>query len=244
MFHEIPLRSSYSQLIHLLNDKTKETIDFTPDPDKIKLFQQDTDDILSDNVTVVYTNSKISEIIAGIKMEMLSRLNIMINEITYGKIPRGIFNKFQDLVNLELSESNPTAISALNIAVESLGNSEDPERISTVAHTCKRLIKSVADNLFPVQKEKYHIKDGDDMDMGEEKYFNRLMAFVHEINSKNKKELLEKIFLLKNLYGEIPESMNKGTHQNISNQSAEMLVIYCYLILGEIILEKNMANNN
>jgi len=53
---------------------------------------------------------------------------------------------------------------------------------------------------------------------------------------------LEKIHLLKNLYGEIPESMNKGTHKNISNQSAEMLVIFSYVILGEIILEEEIIS--
>jgi len=209
---------------------------------KYKSIRKKTDEVLSKYVQLIYTSATISDLFAGAKMEMLTRLNIMINEITYGKIPRGIFNKFQDLVNLKLAESNTAAVSALNIAVESLGNSEDPERISTVAHSCKRLIKSVADNLFPSQKKKYKMKGGETIEVGEEKYFNRLIGFVDKIDSKNRKGLLEKIHLLKNLYGEIPESMNKGTHKNISNQSAEMLVIFSYMILGEIILEEEIIS--
>lgn len=236
-FLEYPLSVSSSQLVHLLNDK-KNILEYSPTPEQIKELQENTNEILTDDVQIIFTKTKIQEVLAGAKMEMLTKLNSMINEITYGKIPRGIFNKFQDIVNLKLAESNTSAVSALNIAVESLGHSEDPERISTVAHSCKRLIKSVADNLFPSQKKKHKMKGGETIEVGEEKYFNRLIAFVDKVDSKNRKGLMGKIHLLKNLYGEIPESMNKGTHKNISNQSAEMLVIYSYIVLGEIILEE------
>jgi len=179
--------NSYASLRHVMNDEKTNAISFSLEADDLKERQKKTDEVLSDGVQLIYTKATISELFAGAKMEMLSRLNVMINEITYGKIPRGIFNKFQDLVNLRLAESNTAAVSALNIAVESLGNSEDPERISTVAHSCKRLIKSVADDLFPSQKKKYKMKGGETIEVGEEKYFNRLIGFVDKIDSKNRK---------------------------------------------------------
>jgi len=48
--------------------------------------------------------------------------------------------------------------------------------------------------------------------------------------------------LLRDLYGEVPESINKGTNLTISNADAEMLVIYTYSILGDLVLEKTSHN--
>ena len=163
----------------------------------------------------------------------------MITEITYGQIPEGIFKRFQKSVNSTLTNSNPAAISELNIAFEGLRQSEDPERISHVAFGCRRLIKAVADELFPSRKTQYKTKDGKYFKVEEEYFLNRLIAFVDSTNSPNRKFLVRKIGLLRDLYGEIPESINKGTHLSITNSGAEMLVIYTYIILGDIILEKN-----
>jgi len=43
---------------------------------------------------------------------------------------------------------------------------------------------------------------------------------------------------LKDLYGETSESINKGTHNIISNKAAELAIIYTYLILGELVIER------
>ena len=189
-----------------------------------------------------YNLTALNKIINSVKFELIDRLNKMIAEITYGKIPKGIFHKFQNNVNAILTDSNPSAISELNIVYEELGQSEDPERISHAAFGCRRLIKAVADQLFPPRKEQYTTKNEKDLDVGAEYFLNRLQAYVDSVDSPNRKFLVRKIQLLKDLYGEIPESINKGTHSIIKNSDAEMLVIYTYIILGDIILEKNYVN--
>ena len=189
-----------------------------------------------------YNPTALNEIINSVKFELIDRLNKMIAKITYGKIPKGIFQRFQNNVNAILTDSNSSAISALNIAYEGLGQSEDPERISNVAFGCKRLIKAVADQLFPPQEEQYKAKNGESFNVGEEQFLNRLQAYVDSVDSPNRRFLVRKIQLLRDLYGEVPESINKGTHLTIKNSDAEMLVIYTYIILGDIILEKNYVN--
>ena len=195
-----------------------------------------------ENMTWRYNLTDLNKIMNSVKHVLMDRLNKMIAEITYGKIPKGIFHRFQNNVNAILADSNPSAISALNIAYEGLGQSEDPERISNVAFGCKRLIKAVADQLFPPQEEQYKPKNGENFKVGKEQFLNRLKAYVDSVNSPNRKFLIRKIQLLRDLYGEIPESINKGTHSTINNSDAEMLVIYTYIILGDIILEKNYVN--
>ena len=104
------------------------------------------------------------------------------------------------------------------------------------------LIKAVADQLFPSQEKQHKTKNGTNLQVGKEQFLNRLEAYVDSVNSSNRKFLVRKIGLLRDLYGEVPESINKGTHSAIKNSDAEMLVIYTYIILGDIILEKNYVN--
>ena len=204
--------------------------------------QKDIHFMTKENMIWRYNLDNLNKIMNSVKHVLIHRLNKMIAEITYGKIPKGIFHKFQNNVDTILTDSNPSAISELNIAYEGLGQSEDPERISHVAFGCRRLIKAVADQLFPPQEEQYTPKNGENFKVGKEQFLNRLQAYVDSVNSPNRKFLVRKIQLLKDLYGEIPESINKGTHSTIRNSDAEMLVIYTYIILGDIILEKNYVN--
>ena len=199
--------------------------------------------LTKENTSWQYGKTALNKIVDSTEFALIDRLNAMIAEITYGKIPKGIFQRFQNNVNAILIDSNPSAISALNIAYEGLGQSEDPERISNVAFECRRLIKAVADQLFPPQEEQYTLKNGESFKVGEEQFLNRLKAYVDSVNSPNRKFLVRKIQLLRDLYGEVPESINKGTHSTINNSDAEMLVIYTYIILGDMILEKNYVIN-
>lgn len=233
-------RTTISEIIAELSGKESERVQMGITSSEFELVKKYRSGYEKTKFSCIFPNLELEKILSLIKFEQLTRLNVMISELTYGKIPRGIFRKFQDKVNKKLAESNPDAISELNIAYESLGKSEDPERISHVAFACRRLIKAVADGLYaPKENKKYKLKSGDEIEIGKEKFLNRLQAFVDSIDSPNRKFLNKKIGLLRDLYGEIPQSINKGTHLNISNADAEDLVLYTYIILGDIILEES-----
>jgi hypothetical protein len=180
--------------------------------------------------------TELRSLLGLIRRELLRRLNVMITEIAYGNIPEGIFRSFQTRVNEKLTESNPEAVSALNIAYEALGKSEDPERTAQVAFACRRVIKAVADRLFPPKQGQTLSVRGKELDIGEDKFINRLDAFVASKESPNTKYLHQEIGLLRDFLSNVPESLNKGIHSNISNVEARRLVLYSYIILGDIIL--------
>jgi len=188
--------------------------------------------------------SELARVISGTKLEMTSRLNLMIGEMAYGKIPQAIFKKFQDKVNEKLVSSNQDAVNALEIAYESLGMSENPQRIATVAFACRRMVKAVADGFVPPQNGVKHVlKNGKEIEIGEERFLNRLQVYVDSLSSPNRKYLLREVGLLRDLMNEIPESMNQGIHLTISNAGAERLVLKSYIILGSIILEGEKIEN-
>ena len=188
-----------------------------------------------------YEEEFLAGVLDFVEFELLKRLNRIIGEITYGKIPTGVLQKFQKSVNARLASSNPSAVSALNTAYENMGRSEDPERIAHVAFSCRRLIAAVADELFPAQEKEYVTYNNKPIKVGKSNTVNRLEAYVDSSGSGNRKYLIKKLDLLRDMCSKIPQSINKGIHANISNADAEMLVIYSYLILGEVVLCQDAA---
>ena len=189
------------------------------------------------SITWRFHNDALLRVLTGSRLELVRRINSIIAEIMYGKIPEGIFKKFQDKVNTSLARSNPAAISELNTAYENLARSGDPEKAAHVAFSCRRLIRAVADELFPPRDQAYTKRDKTTMEVGKDCFLNRLDAYVDSLGSGNRIYLARKIGLLRDAYGNVPQSVNKGTHDSITQADAEMLVIYSYLILGEILLE-------
>ena len=195
---------------------------------------------LNDISKLSINTSDLYELFSRLKLELLNRLNNVINEIIYDIVPRDIFQEFQNSVHAKFETLNPKAIHALNIAIESLGDSENSEKASVVALECRRLIKIVADELCEAGDD-YKMKDDTVLKIGSENTINRLRAYVDQRDKKIRKPLLKKLDLLHELYSSNndAETMSSGVHGDISNTTAKMLVIYNYLVLGEIIKTKN-----
>ena len=243
----LKLKSGYTFTNHLITlpyPKLKNIVDtvdnismlYVPTPLDLKYFNEKTNEELSDNVYILYAKADLSVLFTTIKLEIINRLDDIINKIIYDVIPQDIFKEFQNVVQKKLIDLKSDAINALNIAIENLGDSENPEKTAVVALECRRLIKIIADHLS--KPGEYYVLNGNNIPIGPNDSINRLRAYVDQKDKKIKVPLQNKLDLLSQLYSKIPESINKGIHANISNSTAKMLVIYNYIILGEIIKTK------
>lgn len=233
---KVNMRTSITRMEDLLRDKsiTKNTLSFSCSNITIQETKISTSGIPTHEYSMLIHKSNAKGLLYSVKSELLKRLNITITDIIYGNTLQVIFSTFHDQVS-EILETNSEAISQLNIAYENLGQSEDSERISHVAFACRRLVKAVSDKLYP-PCTKATLKDGSTIDAGEEKFLNRLHAYIDSIDSPDAKYLLKKLEIIKDLLSKVPESVNKGVHDKISRTEAEKMVLYSYIILGDIIL--------
>ena len=239
LFTYYSISASYPKLkYHAESTPRGKNVTFSLDIDAQKNLSTISSTQLNNDSELSITQSDLYESFSSIKLELLNRLNNIINEIIYDILPRDIFQGFQNSVNAKFVNSK--AIHALNIAIENLGDSENPEKTSVVALECRRLIKIVADELCEAGDE-YEMKDGTVFKIGSENTINRLRAYADKKDRKIRKLLLKKLDLLSELYSSNngAETMSSGVHGDISNTTAKMLVIYNYLILGEIIKTKN-----
>lgn len=239
-FTNYNLFSSVSKLKQIMNLE-KDPITFAINKKFVERYSNKIKPTQIDSSHVKILKSTMASVLGSIEFSLLEKLNNMISEITYEKIPQEIFKEFQTKVDAKLSDSNPKAVSTLNLAYESLGTYEDPNRIAQVALACRRLIKHVTDMVYPAQTQKYEFNyEGRKyiLDLGDDKIFNRLTAYVDSKKFRGKNHLIDEINLLRNFYSGEEGFINRGIHNEINNAEAKKMVLYTYLILGDIILEE------
>ena len=157
-------------------------------------------------------------------------------QISYEKINEDIFEKNRQYVNSKLNLIAPEVLEKFISAYNRL-NERNMESRSQALLSCRRILKSVADNLYPPSKEPVICADGKRRKLTDDKYINRLLQFVNE-NSKGSAEkdvLLAQITDLGNRLKNIDSLASKGVHDDVSEYEVNQCVIQTYLLIGDIL---------
>jgi len=125
----------------------------------------------------------------------------------------------------------PLAGSAL-AKIESIGErltGGDPESVSQAMSTCRRLIDTAADALFPAQEEPYQLGEVT-LSVKQNNVLNCLQAYVAEhVESKGRRDRLRRT--LADMY----ERTSTGTHAEVDVVEARYLFLQTYVVLGELL---------
>ena len=95
--------------------------------------------------------------------------------------------------------------------------------------TCRRIIDSFANHIFPATDETIEI-GGNVLSLKQEKVQNRINAFIHQ-HSKSESQKMKLRQNLSNLY----ERVSAGVHSVVDASEAKSLFFNTYLLLGEIL---------
>ena len=176
-------------------------------------------------------------IIDGATNKCLFFLNSCISELQYGGYVQSFFDKIRQEVDIKLKEVNPEIINEIKSLYVNL-KSNNPSDYSKVSLSCRKILKLVADKVFPPQEQKYRTKDGREWEVKDGNFRNRLMCFIDKSTNlritKSECEMIEKYFM------DVIEDAQGGVHKNLSIHEASMIAIHTYLILSEVL---NKINN-
>ena len=185
---------------------------------------------------ILSTNS-INKIMYGIRNRVNDFLDKVILELEFGEIPEQIFEILRNEVDSKMIKICPNAIDKLIYVYQNLKNeNEHTELYSNVASSCRRVIKDVADVIFPPKKEPVIIS-GKEVKVDEDHFINRIHQGLKEkINSETTNDFNKYMFdyVIKFLRS-IQMYSSKGDHSNFSKLDATRCVIYTYLLLGDIL---------
>ena len=109
-----------------------------------------------------------------------------------------------------IEEIHPKLFDTLASASKALKMAETEDDYAQVAISGRRLIEKIANYLFPAQKEKWKGRD-----MGNDKFKNRIWAYIEKTIEENNIEDKTKLTDLGNEVDRLLELFNKGLHSEI-----------------------------
>ena len=174
--------------------------------------------------------------IEKVKSKLYQYVSNVNYELKFGEITEDIFSRKRRFVDNALKDLSPKSIQKFVSVYENLQSKNDEDWANAV-HTCRRIIKEVADVLYPPSNELAVLPDGRKIKVGEEQYINRLMQYISNKSDSGSFNAIvgsNMSFIGERLDG-VHNAANKGTHTEVTLEEAERYIIYTYLIIGDIL---------
>lgn len=177
------------------------------------------------------TSANISRF-TGIRSKVIARLHSFITDIYYEKLfdnlTESIFEQYQRDVDSLISEKCHDVLDQIPSVMERLSHGEQ-EPISHALTTCRRIIESFADSIFPPTDDTLDI-GGNILKLDAGKHQNRINAYIHyRCESKSRKQKFRQN--LANLF----DRVSTGVHTDVTPEEARALFLNTYLFLGEVL---------
>ncbi|MCM3298933.1 hypothetical protein M4D73_11895 [Streptomyces pseudogriseolus] len=151
------------------------------------------------------------------------------HELLFSELQASLFADTQQKVDGALAAASGTALEKIERISDRLRDG-DTESVSQALTTCRRLIDSSADYVFPARDELYKIGDEVDLKVGPQQVLNRLQAHTHACGaSKSRRDRLRRT--LADLYARC----SAGTHAEVTIDEARFIFLQTYIVLGEIL---------
>lgn len=154
-----------------------------------------------------------------------------------GDVAEGIFEVARARVDNFVRAHCPQAAEQL-VAIADRMKDGTPEARSHALTSCRRVLVSVADAVYPPRDEPHIDPGGRARKVGRDQFVNRLLAFLEpRVQSEGTREMATAE--LEHLAARLTaaqEKASKGVHTDVSEDEARLTVIHTYLFLGEIAL--------
>jgi hypothetical protein len=154
--------------------------------------------------------------------------------LEFGDIAETLFEKARRRVDLFVRANCPKGAEQL-VAVSERMRADDAESRAAALTSCRRLLNTIADAVYPPSDRPYVDGSGKPRDVGKEAYKNRLVAHVEQhLRGGSRRILASELSHLVDRLDALYEKTCKGVHEDVSAEEAELLIMQTYLFLGEL----------
>jgi hypothetical protein len=155
-------------------------------------------------------------------------------QVLLGQVYSDVFLRYRQYVDEQLETHAPSALEQLRSVEERLGEASD-EALSHATLSCRRVMKTLADFLFPVGTTP-HVTIESKHELTDDKYVNRLWQFVTDkVGGGGLTRLLgDRIRSLGTRLDHVYELDSKGVHARVKEDEAQQAFIETYLCVGDL----------
>ena len=175
--------------------------------------------------------NKAIETMSQIKGKVLGLIHKFVSDVYHERKFSGtvqtVFERYKVSIDRQLAGRCGDVLEKFPAVYDRLAEG-DPEAVSQALTTCRRIIDSFADSIFPAKDEKIEV-EGQTVKLGQLQVLNRINAYVRErISSDSRRTKLRQS--LTNLYNRT----SSGVHGEVAQEEAVSLLLNVFLVLGEI----------
>jgi hypothetical protein len=123
----------------------------------------------------------------------------------------------------------PEAAEKLDHAVRRMSPMSGSEEWSAAALSCRRMLKDIADKLYPSRATRIG-----DRKLGDEQYKNRLWAWILDRKHFARDGLVEQIEWLCAQLDALYDASCKGVHADVTREQAEHCVVQSYMVAASL----------
>jgi hypothetical protein len=155
-------------------------------------------------------------------------------QIAFGQVSADVWERNRAFVDTELAAIAPDALGQFQAAYRRQAE-DDPEARSQALLSCRRVLKSLADALYPAVDEPVIGTDGKPHDLTDDKFINRLVEFISGALSGAAANVLEaELADFGNRLDALNELASKGVHAKVTQADVDVCVIRTYLFVGDL----------
>ncbi|WP_157000490.1 hypothetical protein [Leucobacter komagatae] len=157
-------------------------------------------------------------------------------ELDAGQHDSSLFVRAQDYVNSALAKIAPDALEKFVAAQDRLYSGK-PEDLAHALTSCRRMIKALADAVYPATGETLTDDAGIGRVMSDDLYRNRLIQYVKETIGKHGqgKVMQDALAALGNRLKSLDSLASKGVHDKVTAAEAETCIVWTYLLAADIV---------
>lgn len=157
-------------------------------------------------------------------------------ELEQGQSQSGLFVRAQEYVNGALAQYAPKSLEQFVAAQDRLygGTREDLAHALT---SCRRMLKSLADHLYPATNGGVVGIDGIERPMSDDQYRNRLLEYVRQVLGKHAQSgvIQKTLDSLGARLKSLDSLASKGVHDDVTAAEAETCVVWTYVLAADLI---------
>ena len=186
------------------------------------------------------TSNAISAL-SGVQTRVIALLHKFVSGVYYERefsaLAETVFEKYKIKVDAILSISHKEILSKIPSVSNRLFE-RDIESVSQALSTCRRIIESFADEVYPPSNEILEL-GGNSLKLDASKHQNRINAYVaSKTDSASRRQRLRQN--LSNLFNRV----STGVHSEVTPDEALSLFLNVYMFLGEISLLGNEQSSD
>lgn len=180
--------------------------------------------------------SELEQVIERVRQSTYDTLVETERDLESGQRRPNVFERGRQYVETSLAKRAPDALRIFRSAEESI-DVAGPEDLVHALTSCRRMIKALADALFPATGEVVVGGDGRERVMSDEAYRNRLLQFASDrISGTSHRGLTtEALRSLGSRLERLNELSSKGVHADVSHAEAESCVMWTYLTAADFL---------